>query len=322
MLRILFILAGLLASTTFGQTSIDPPGVTVNLNGAPVLHRTPVAYPPASRAAGIEGTVIVDVTLDAQGNAIDARILAGPAELRRTVLEAVLQWHFAPAPANSSRQVSIRFDLPQESNVANRPNRASDFTPSLIVLYPPPLGPFGKPIVDIQILGLPLDARSGLLARLPVHGKEILTYELAEKTVAVVKDFDEHLAVGFSVMPNNGTAIRIELQAFTPTLSAPPPAPGRIQVGSNVQQAKLKSAPPPAYPALAEQTRIQGVVKLSVVIARDGSVQNVSLISGHPLLALAAIEAVKQWSYEPTVINGAPVEVQSGVDVPFALPAN
>jgi len=75
----------------------------------------------------------------------------------------------------------------------------------------------------------------------------------------------------------------------------------------------------PAGPALAKQARIQGTVRLNVVISREGTVVNVVVVSGHPLLVGAAIDAVKQWVYQPTLLNGAPVEVQTAASVPFNL---
>jgi len=105
----------------------------------------------------------------------------------------------------------------------------------------------------------------------------------------------------------------------------PPPAvkkevtPQRIKVGGNVQQAMLISQPRPTYPPLAKQARIQGVVELNAVIGKDGTVQNLSVVKGHPLLVNAALEAVKQWRYKPTLLNGEPVEVQTTIDVNFTL---
>jgi len=104
-----------------------------------------------------------------------------------------------------------------------------------------------------------------------------------------------------------------------PKKDAPPPPPSRIKVGGNVQQAKLVRQPRPTYPPLAKQARIQGVVRLSAVIAKDGTIQELSVISGHPLLAPAALEAVRQWVYQPTTLNGEPVEVSTQIDVNFTL---
>ena len=98
-------------------------------------------------------------------------------------------------------------------------------------------------------------------------------------------------------------------------------APARIRVGGNVQGANLVTQVPPVYPALAKQARIQGIVRFSVVIGKDGSVNNLQLISGHPLLIPAAQDAVKQWVYKPTLLNGAPVEVLTQIDVVFSLNA-
>ena len=103
-------------------------------------------------------------------------------------------------------------------------------------------------------------------------------------------------------------------------VEAPKPVvPQRIRVGGNVQSAKIIRQPKPIYPPLAKQARIQGVVKFTAIIARDGTIQSLQLISGHPLLAPAAMEAVKQWVYQPTLLNGEPVEVVTQIDVNFTL---
>ena len=105
----------------------------------------------------------------------------------------------------------------------------------------------------------------------------------------------------------------------------PPPAkvvvatPKRITIGGNVQQAKLVRQPKPIYPPLAKQARISGVVHLNAVISKDGTIQDLKVISGHPLLVPSALEAVKQWVYQPTLLNGEPVEVVTQIDVNFTL---
>jgi len=316
----LAVLAGVCAAYADGEGVTDPPGVTVALNGSTLLHRSPVPYPAAARQAGIQGTVVVEATLDAKGNVTDARVLSGPAELRRTVLESLLQWHFTQDASNSTRQVSIQFELPPQANVLPR---GPDFNPALVVLQPAPAGPIGKLIRSIQISGIPMEARTQLLARLPVHEGDVLSQEAAENTVRAVKEFDEHLRVGF-VTPDGDTTIQIMLPGYSPALALPlpaqpPSAPGRIRVAASLLQAKLKSSVPPDYPALARQARIQGVVKLTGAIGKDGSVQSLTVLSGHPLLVPAAIDAVKRWVYEPVTINGAAAEVESEIDVNFSL---
>jgi protein TonB len=90
-------------------------------------------------------------------------------------------------------------------------------------------------------------------------------------------------------------------------------------VGGNVQGAKLIKKPTPSYPPLAKQARIQGTVKFTAIIGKDGTIQNLTLVSGHPLLVQSAQDAVKQWVYQPTLLNGEPVEVVTEIDVNFTL---
>ena len=75
----------------------------------------------------------------------------------------------------------------------------------------------------------------------------------------------------------------------------------------------------PAYPPLAKQARIQGTVSFTAIIGTDGTIQNLQLVSGHPLLVPAAQAAVSQWVYRPTLLNGEPVEVITQIDVNFTL---
>jgi protein TonB len=101
----------------------------------------------------------------------------------------------------------------------------------------------------------------------------------------------------------------------------PPPkaTPTRIRQGGNVQQAKLVNMVRPLYPPLAKQARISGTVRLHAIIAKDGAVVQLEVVSGHPLLVQAALDAVRQWRYQPTLLNGEPVEVDTTVDVLFSL---
>ncbi|HEX2715301.1 MAG TPA: TonB family protein, partial [Candidatus Acidoferrales bacterium] len=106
------------------------------------------------------------------------------------------------------------------------------------------------------------------------------------------------------------------------TVGSPPPpkeTPKRIRLGGQVQQAKLLNRVQPVYPPLAKQARIQGNVVLHAIIAKDGSIQELQVLSGHPLLVQAALDAVRQWRYQPTLLNGDPVEVDTTVTVVFTL---
>src|SRR5690349_11780738 len=95
--------------------------------------------------------------------------------------------------------------------------------------------------------------------------------------------------------------------------------PQRVRVSLGVSQGLLIKKVQPAYPPLARQARIQGSVLLQAQISKEGTIEHLTLISGHPMLAPAAIEAVKQWRYKPYMLNGEPVAVDTQVVVNFTL---
>lgn len=97
--------------------------------------------------------------------------------------------------------------------------------------------------------------------------------------------------------------------------------PMRVRVPQGITQGMVISKVPPVYPADAKAARIQGTVVISAIIGKDGSVQSMRLISGHPMLAPAAMDAVKQWKYRPYTLNGNPVEVNTQITVNFVLSA-
>jgi TonB family protein len=105
----------------------------------------------------------------------------------------------------------------------------------------------------------------------------------------------------------------------SPADATNPSIPQRVRVSSGVSQGLLVSKVPPQYPPDAKDQRIQGVVLMKVTIDKEGNVANIQLVSGHPMLAPPAIEAVKQWKYKPYLLNSAPVEVETQVQVNFTL---
>jgi protein TonB len=101
----------------------------------------------------------------------------------------------------------------------------------------------------------------------------------------------------------------------------PPPkaAPARIRVGGNVQAASLVRKVEPVYPPIAKTAHISGTVVLHAIIGKDGSVANLEFVNGPPLLMKSAMDAIKQWRYKPTMLNGEPVEVDTTISVVFTL---
>jgi TonB family protein len=107
-------------------------------------------------------------------------------------------------------------------------------------------------------------------------------------------------------------------------VEAPPPAPQvsgqRIRVAGKIQEVNLIRKVDPVYPPLALQARIQGTVRFTAIISREGRIQNLQLVSGHPLLVESARQAVSQWEYRPMILNESPAEVVTQIDVNFTLP--
>ena len=279
------------------QGITDGPGVTVSLNGAEVLHRTGVGYPLEAMRNGIQGTVSVEVKIAANGEVTDAQVLTGPDELRKAVLESVLDWHFAQALAGTTRLIEVKFAAPQT---------------------PPPGGGTALPAVQpgtirsIQVQGLSPEGRAGLLAALPIHEGDQWTSDSARQAVQAAKAFDEHLTIRQqAVAPSADGSAKVDLVISS--------MPGRIRVGGNVQSAMALRKVPPVYPPDAKAARIQGVVHLSVIIGPDGAVEQVHVLDGPPELTPAAVDAVKQWVYRPTLLNGNPVQVETTIDVNFTL---
>jgi periplasmic protein TonB len=107
----------------------------------------------------------------------------------------------------------------------------------------------------------------------------------------------------------------------------PPPAPARasrpavmrVRVGGQLEGAKLVFQVKPEYPEIARVARVQGAVRLEAVISREGTVESLKVVSGPPLLLKAAFDAVSQWRYQPTRLNGEPVEVATEIEVNFTL---
>jgi TonB family protein len=104
------------------------------------------------------------------------------------------------------------------------------------------------------------------------------------------------------------------VRAVSPEAPSPP---GRVRVAENVQAANLIRQTRPQYPEEARNAGITGQVRMTIIIGKDGTIQNVQLISGHPLLVEAAIEAVGKWLYKPTLLQGAQMEVVTSVTVSF-----
>lgn len=117
--------------------------------------------------------------------------------------------------------------------------------------------------------------------------------------------------------------------AQTPPQQSKPPQAGeatlaitRVRIGGLAESARRIHEVLPVYPPLAKMAGVQGTVKLQAVIGQDGSVKELKVLSGHPLLVKSALDAVRQWRYRPTLLKGRPVEVLTEIDVNYTLAPN
>ena len=290
------------------QMIADAAGVSVNTNGATLMHRAPVSYPASAIQKGIQGTVVVQVKLDSNGEVTDATVLSGPDELRKPVMESVLNWHFEKSAADSSRTVNIDFALPQNgpAAAAAAPNRLPMHLPSRSALT----------LKNIEVAGVSDEAKQQLLSSLPVHTGDQVDDQKLQDIQAAVKSFDPHLSMSL-VLNVQGT--------LTIRLAAPSTVPQKIRVGGNVQSAMLVQQVRPMYPPEAKAARIQGKVRLAATISPDGHVVDLQPVTDDPELTSdaslikAATDAVWQWVYKPTFLNGQPVSVATMIDVNFTL---
>jgi len=316
------------------QTIEDERGVSVDTGGATLLHRGGVGYPASARQKGVQGMVVVEVQLDNAGNVSDAHVVSGPDELRKSTLASVLQWHFTKDSAGMTRQVAVSFTLPQPGTVIT--TKTPDGQTRSVTLNPggsekeraeaamqnklqQRAALEGRSVRSVSVSGLPQQQRDELMSKLPIHAGDTISKELMEKTTSVVKEFDEHLTVFAAPTGTNEAAIQILAPNAAAGASEGPMPPSRIRVGGNVAATKLISQIRPVYPPEAKAQRVQGKVSLMAVIAKDGTVQSLEVVSGDPLLVPSALEAVKQWVYQPTLLNGQPVEVQTMIDVNYTL---
>ena len=283
------------------QVASDSPGVTVDTGGAVLLHRPPVGYPAEARQKGISGTVSLQLVLDSAGKVMDIHVLSGPEELRKAAIQSAFDWHFAHDSAGTTRQVAIGF----QSDQAAAPPAPSKTAPAGGIRYVDK--DWHATLKQLIILGLPDSAHDDLFSRLPVHEGDTLNNDSLAQLQVVVRQFDEHLVFGVAKDGDDGVDVQITTPGF------------HIRLGGNTMQTKLVSQVRPAYPPEAKAARIQGVVHLKAVIAVDGTVKDLAVIDGDPILAAAALTAVKQWVYQPTLLNGNPVEVQTAIDVNFTL---
>jgi periplasmic protein TonB len=187
----------------------------------------------------------------------------------------------------------------------------------LTILMAPPPPPRPVPAPD-RVTAVHLEVRS-------VAAQRELTQptSIPPHPVIIHDDLQPPIMTGIvadaSSLANNAASNIVAGPIIVETPPPPPPPSTPERISGLIMAAKLIYQPKPVYPPLARQARIQGTVRLQAVISRDGAIENLTVVSGHPLLIRAALDAVQQWRYEPMMLNGAPVEVETTIEVNFVL---
>jgi len=193
---------------------------------------------------------------------------------------------------------------------------------SSILLAPPPPPPPPPPPAAVQVVKIKP------VAHLMEAGK-LVAPKAIPKDVKIIKEEEMPPDMGSGMVGGvpggvaGGSMGGVIGGVIGGAVSTAPPPPKAVltrqRVGGAVQAAKLVNKVQPIYPPLARQTRISGTVKLHAIIGKNGAVEQLQVVSGHPLLVQSALDAVKQWRYQPTLLNGDPVEVDTEIDVIFSL---
>ncbi len=300
-----------------GPASAQPiggPTTKIEQGAENLRHRSAISYPQTAVRNRVQGRVMLVAALDDQGSVYDAQAISGPNELRAAALESVLNWHYVKSPGSSARvSITIHFQLPIESSGSSDRTLLPDYDKQIGVLE------------QIDASALAESERETLLGRLPVRVQDRITLRLVDQTAEVVREFDSHLRAAWRPWEpdqDGEKTVTLVILYSGQTFNADGQAtPTRIRVGERVTARRLVSSVPPVYPQAAKDKGIQETVRLRAVVGKDGAVKELNVLAGPAELAPAALEAVKQWRYSVTQLNGQPVEVETEVSVRFSLSA-
>jgi protein TonB len=286
-------------STFQNRETLQPAAVSIQAEGGSGGRQRPLINRSALRGIGHGGAAVFEHSL----------LSSGPS--RRTmplayVLESALVGLLVLVPLINTRALTL-----------------NELRPAWTAFIPPPPGP---PPAQRQTSQprTPRHAPASDKLQAPILIPNSIVKYVEEPAALPQPDFGVPGGVGFGPAGRGDAVLR---NILVGTTLPPPPVraavatrePIRIRQGGKVVAAKAIYQPPPDYPQLAQSSRIQGIVRLEAVIATDGTIQNLRALSGHPWLVAAAMAAVSRWRYQPTLLNGEPVEVVTEIDVTFKL---
>lgn len=315
-----------LCSFTIAQTSASPSQVPANTASAlpdstklEVLDH-PLAYPPEAKETGIQGKVVIRISVSETGSITAVEPVSGDPILSKAAVDAVKAWRFKPY-IQGGKPISVTVNLPLNFKL-----------PAAESLRPEPIK-----IVKAHYPDLALENE--------IQGQVVMRAHITETgdvdDVELVKSTDKSLEKAamdavrqwkFKPLITNGNAVAVWTTissdfAFSGNMSdkivADAPAQTSnstpLTIGSKIAAGMLIHRVVPVYPLAAELAHLQGTVKLAAVITKEGKVGRLTPISGNSMLIPPAIGAVQQWQYRPYLLNGEPVEVQTEITVIFNL---
>ena len=184
---------------------------------------------------------------------------------------------------------------------------------------PPPAAPAVTKVLQKIQTNLLTDGQLRAPTRIPDRVQMIHEEEAAPAVSGVMGGVPGGVPGGQLGGVIGGIISRTTNLAAVPKLALPA-APKRIRISQGVTKGQLIFRKEPDYPKLALMARVQGEVLLRAIVGKDGSIKELEVVSGSPMLNPTAIAAVQQWRYRPFMLNGEPVEVETNVTVIFQIP--
>ena len=225
-----------------------------------------------------------------------------PVRRRASLLPVSIATHVAVIAAVVLGPLVAPGELPE-------PNRPLLYAVTAIELPDPPPAPAPRAAASAT-------PRRSSPDRAPLDAPAVIAPESAIEPVAFGSDID------LGGMPGLGSGVTGGMD-LPDAREAPPPSPPRHsaphRVGGQIQPPRALRSVPPVYPPIAQQARVEGAVRIDAVIGVDGRVREATVVDGSPLLSGAALDAVRQWTFTPTRLNGQPVAVVMTVTVVFSL---
>ena len=343
---VLLAFASLGVAQDASPTPLDVPSAT---EGGYLIKKVAPVYPPLARQARIQGTVMLRVVIDKAGDVANIQLISGHPMLAPAAMEAVKQWKYQPylvdgKPVEVETKVQVNFALGQrptpEGTVGDAPGglapavtnsaanggsvvRVSESVMRAMCTQK------SDPLYPASAIQAKIEGTVTLNARINKAGEveqvTVVTGHpmLVPPSIEAVKQwkYQPYLLNGEPVDVETTVRLDYSLGREDPSTGVVTDAamPQFVRVAPGIEAGLLVRKVAPSYPHEAREQHIQGTVILKAIINTEGNISDLELVSGDPMLAQASIDAVKQWKYQPYMLNGNPVEVETHIQVNFTL---